>query len=66
VSGALGLVLGGVLHTLSAFPLVRASASHFSLMRWLVSVVINYVAVSMLRGASIIAPTPSTLTVGRS
>jgi uncharacterized membrane protein YfcA len=64
---ALGLTVGGVVGTLSAFPLVNGIAAHLTLMRWLVIVVIIYAAVSMLRSARI--PTvrvASTLTDGRS
>jgi hypothetical protein len=48
---AIGLTLGGVVGTLSAFPLVNAIAAHLTLMRWLVIIVIIYAAVSMLRSA---------------
>jgi uncharacterized membrane protein YfcA len=48
---ALGLAIGGVVGTLLAFPLVNTLASHLTLMRWLVIVVIIYAAVSMLRSA---------------
>jgi hypothetical protein len=48
---AVGLTLGGVVGTLSAFPLVNAIAAHLTLMRWLVIIVIIYAAVSMLRSA---------------
>jgi uncharacterized membrane protein YfcA len=48
---ALGLTAGGVVGTLSAFPLVSAIAAHIALMRWLVMIVIVYAAVSMLRSA---------------
>jgi uncharacterized membrane protein YfcA len=48
---ALGLAIGGVVGTLLAFPLVNAVASHLTLMRWLVIVVVVYAAVSMLRSA---------------
>ena len=50
---AVGLTLGGVVGTLSAFPLVNAIAAHLTLMRWLVIIVIIYAAVSMLRSALI-------------
>jgi uncharacterized membrane protein YfcA len=50
---ALGLTAGGMVGTLCAFPLVNAIASHLTLMRWLVIVVIIYAAVSMLRSAHI-------------
>ena len=48
---ALGLTAGGILGTLCAFPLVSGIASHLTVMRWLVMVVIIYAAVSMLRSA---------------
>jgi uncharacterized membrane protein YfcA len=48
---ALGLTIGGVVGTLCAFPLVKTAASHLTLLRWLVIVVIIYAAVSMLRSA---------------
>src|SRR5580700_4797660 len=41
---ALGLTLGGVVGTLCAFPLVNAIATHLTLMRWLVIIVIIYAA----------------------
>lgn len=46
---AVGLALGGIVGTLCAFPLVNAVASQLPLMRWLVTIVILYAAVSMLR-----------------
>jgi uncharacterized membrane protein YfcA len=48
---AIGLILGGAIGTLCALPLVDAISSHLSLMRWFVTVVIIYAAVSMLRSA---------------
>jgi uncharacterized membrane protein YfcA len=48
---AVGLTVGGVVGTLSAFPLVNAIAAHLTLMRWLVIIVIVYAAVAMLRSA---------------
>jgi len=48
---ALGLTAGGIAGTLLAFPLVRAIAAHLALLRWLVSAVVLYAAVSMLRSA---------------
>jgi len=53
---ALGLTAGGVVGTLSAFPLVSAIAAHIALMRWLVMIVIVYAAVSMLRSARLSSP----------
>ena len=48
---AMGLTVGGVVGTCSAFPLVNAIADHLTLMRWLVIIVIIYAAGSMLRSA---------------
>jgi hypothetical protein len=53
---ALGLTAGGVVGTLSAFPLVSAIATHIALMRWFVMIVIVYAAVSMLRSAHRLSP----------
>ncbi len=53
---ALGLMLGGLLGTLCAFPLVKQIGEHLALMRWLVIVVIIYAAVSMLRSARASVP----------
>ncbi|HEY6482047.1 MAG TPA: hypothetical protein VIY54_00815 [Steroidobacteraceae bacterium] len=58
---ALGLAVGGVLGTLCAFPLVNGIASHLTLMRWLVIVVIVYAAISMLRSARAAAIPPENL-----
>jgi len=64
---ALGLTAGGVVGTLSAFPLVNAIAAHLMLMRWLVIIVIIYAAVSMLRSARIpFVPAAPALTERRS
>ena len=49
---AAGIVLGGAIGTLLAFPLVRALAGHLALMRWVVIGVIIYAAISMLRSAA--------------
>jgi uncharacterized membrane protein YfcA len=51
-SVAVGLVLGGVLGTFLAFPLVTAIAGHLDAMRGLVVVVVLYAAISMLRAAA--------------
>ena len=48
---AIGLLLGGAIGTLCALPLVEAISSHLALMRWFVTAVIIYAAVSMLRSA---------------
>jgi uncharacterized membrane protein YfcA len=48
---AIGLITGGAIGTICAFPLVDAISSHLSMMRWFVTVVIIYAAVSMLRSA---------------
>jgi uncharacterized membrane protein YfcA len=64
---ALGLTMGGVVGTLSAFPLVNAIAAHLTLMRWLVIIVIIYAAMSMLRSTRVPSVrVASTLTDGRS
>jgi uncharacterized membrane protein YfcA len=62
-SCALGLTLGGLIGTLCAFPLVNLVASHLTLMRWLVIVVIIYAAVSMLRSAQAPVPRPRDVTL---
>ena len=49
---AIGLTLGGVVGTLAAFPLVKTLANHLTLMRWVVTGVITYAAVTMLRSAT--------------
>src|SRR5215475_10269412 len=48
---AVGLTLGGIVGTLAAFPLVNMLASHLTLMRWVVTGVITYAAIAMLRSA---------------
>jgi uncharacterized membrane protein YfcA len=48
---AVGLTLGGIVGTLAAFPLVKLLADHLTLMRWVVTGVIAYAAVAMLRSA---------------
>src|SRR5260370_26729774 len=48
---AVGLTLGGIVGTFAAFPLVKTLGEHLTLMRWLVTVVIAYAAVAMLRSA---------------
>jgi uncharacterized membrane protein YfcA len=64
---ALGLTVGGVVGTLCAFPLVNGIASHLTVMRWLVIIVIIYAAVSMLRSARMTSvPVETTLTEQRS
>jgi uncharacterized membrane protein YfcA len=64
---ALGLTVGGVVGTLCAFPLVNGIASHLTMMRWLVIIVIIYAAVSMLRSARMASvPAETTLTEERS
>jgi uncharacterized membrane protein YfcA len=57
---AVGLVIGGVLGTFAAVPLVTAIGGHLDAMRGLVIVVVLYAAVSMLMAARKAAP-PSTL-----
>jgi hypothetical protein len=48
---AFGLTAGGVVGTLAAFPVVQTLGSHLTLMRWVVTAVITYAAVAMLRSA---------------
>ena len=48
---ALGLTLGGVVGTLVAFPLVKTLGDHLTALRWVVTGVVVYAAVSMLRSA---------------
>ncbi len=50
---AVGLTLGGIVGTLAAFPLVKLLGSHLTLMRWVVTFVIAYAAVAMLRSAAV-------------
>ena len=48
---AVGLTIGGIVGTIAAFPLVKMLGSHLTLMRWVVTVVITYAAIAMLRSA---------------
>jgi hypothetical protein len=48
---AVGLTLGGILGTVTAFPLVKLLGDHLTLMRWAVTLVIAYAAIAMLRSA---------------
>jgi len=48
---AVGLTLGGIVGTVAAFPLVKVLGDHLTLMRWVVTVVIAYAAIAMLRSA---------------
>jgi uncharacterized membrane protein YfcA len=48
---AVGLTLGGIFGTIAAFPLVKMLANHLTLMRWVVTGVITYAAIAMLRSA---------------
>ncbi len=48
---AVGLTIGGTVGTLAAFPLVKALSSHLVLLRWVVTAVITYAAIAMLRSA---------------
>jgi uncharacterized membrane protein YfcA len=50
-SVAVGLVIGGVLGTFAAFPLVTAISGHLDAMRGLVIGVVLYAAVTMLLAA---------------
>jgi uncharacterized membrane protein YfcA len=49
---AVGLTLGGLVGTFAAFPLVKTLSNHLTLMRWVVTAVIAYAAVGMLRSAA--------------
>jgi uncharacterized membrane protein YfcA len=53
---AVGLTIGGIVGTIGAFPLVKTLGDHLTLMRWIVTGVIAYAAIGMLRSAS--APQP--------
>jgi uncharacterized membrane protein YfcA len=48
---AVGLTLGGMVGTIAAFPLVKTLGDHLTLMRWVVTGVIAYAAIAMLRSA---------------
>jgi uncharacterized membrane protein YfcA len=48
---AVGLTLGGIVGTIAAFPFVKMLGDHLTLMRWVVTVVIAYAAIAMLRSA---------------
>ena len=48
---AVGLILGGIVGVLAAFPLVKLLSSHLTPMRWVVTAVIAYAAIAMLRSA---------------
>ena len=48
---AFGLTVGGIVGALLAFPLVKTLAGHLTLMRWVVTGVITYAAITMLRSA---------------
>jgi uncharacterized membrane protein YfcA len=48
---AVGLTIGGIVGTFAAFPLVKTLGDHLTLMRWVVTGVIAYAAIAMLRSA---------------
>jgi hypothetical protein len=48
---AVGLTLGGIVGTIAAVPLVNLLGHHLTLMRWVVTLVITYAAIAMLRSA---------------
>ena len=50
---AVGLTLGGIVGTMAAVPLVKMLGAHLTLMRWVVTVVIGYAAIAMLRSARV-------------
>ena len=61
---AVGLTLGGIVGTVAAFPLVTTLGDHLTLMRWVVTCVIAYAAIAMLRSARASqpdAPVPTVL-----
>jgi hypothetical protein len=61
---AVGLTLGGIVGTIAAFPLVKTLGDHLTLMRWVVTGVIAYAAIAMLRSAGASqpdAPVPTVL-----
>ncbi|MBS0374631.1 MAG: TSUP family transporter [Proteobacteria bacterium] len=48
---AMGLTVGGIIGTVAAVPLVSVLADHLTVMRWVVTGVITYAAIAMLRSA---------------
>ena len=48
---AIGLTIGGIVGVLLALPLVKMLGNHLAVMRWVVTGVITYAAVAMLRSA---------------
>jgi len=48
---AVGLTIGGTLGVLLALPLIKTLSQHLTAMRWVVTAVIAYAAVAMLRSA---------------
>ena len=48
---AFGLTIGGIVGTIAAFPLVKMLGDHLTPMRWVVTLVITYAAIAMLRSA---------------
>lgn len=48
---AVGLTIGGTIGVLLALPLVKMLGNHLAVMRWVVTGVITYAAVAMLRSA---------------
>jgi hypothetical protein len=48
---AVGLTLGGIVGTFAAFPFVKMLGDHLTLMRWVVTGIIAYAAIAMLRSA---------------
>jgi hypothetical protein len=53
---AVGLTLGGIVGTVAAFPLIKSLGDHLTLMRWVVTFVIAYAAIAMLRAAGASQP----------
>ena len=60
---AVGLTIGGIVGTIAAFPLVKMLGNHLTLMRWVVTVVITYAAIAMLRSARTSQPDVSVPTL---
>jgi uncharacterized membrane protein YfcA len=60
---AVGLTLGGIVGTIAAVPLVNLLGHHLTLMRWVVTLVITYAAIAMLRSARASQPDESVSTV---
>jgi uncharacterized membrane protein YfcA len=53
---AVGLTIGGIVGTIAAFPLVKTLGNHLTMMRWVITFVIAYAAIAMLRSARVSQP----------